>query len=202
MQTDSNLLFTGGTTGAAQAIAGATILSTGKLDLATGLMNTGATYATSGVSGGAFNLFPTTSLVFGEDLGAGAQRLRMLAVLAAPFTGGTSLNIQIVGLVDAGTGYPVSFPAAGNAAWLVFAETGPIPIANLAAAAFNPNRSIITLPDWPDREIATAMPRFIALQYVPAGTFTGNSAISSAGVFLQKPDFYAGQYPGGFQVAP
>lgn len=200
MQTDTNLLFTGGNTGAAQAITSANVRSTGIFDLGTGLMNTGTTYGAPVVSGG--NFLINAALLFGEDLGPGAQRLRLLAVIGTAFSGGTSLNIQIQGAADASAGtYPANL---SGLTWTTYAETGAIPLADLgnaAAAAVDPSKSIITLPDFPDRLLTTAMPRFISLLYVPVGTF-GAGAISAAGVFLQKPDFNIGKYVGGFTVAP
>jgi hypothetical protein len=199
MQTDVNLLFTGGNTGSAQAITGSAVRSTGIFDLGTGLMNTGTTYTAPAVSGGNFLL--NAALLFGEDLGPGSKRLRMLAIIGTAFTLGTSLNIQIQGAADASGGtYPANL---SGLTWNTYAETGPIPVAdlgNVAAAGTDPSRSIITLPDWPDRLLTTAMPRFISFNYVPAGVFS-TGAISAAGVFLQKPDFNAGKYVGGFTVA-
>jgi phage tail protein X len=200
MQTDTNLIFTGGNTGPAQAITGTAVRSTGILDLATGLMNTGVTYAASPLSGG--NYLINTSLLFSEDLGPGALRLRLAAIIGTAFSGGVSLNIQIQGAVDASAGaYPANL---SGLTWMTYAETGAIPVADLgiaAAASVIPSSSIITLPDWPERTIFTAMPRFISLNYVPAGTF-GAGALSFAGMMLQKPNFGIGQYVGGFSIAP
>jgi len=162
-------------------------------------MNTGTTYSAPVVSGGGFLL--NAALLFGEDLGPGAQRLRLLAIIGTAFTGGTSLNIQIQGAPDASGGtYPANL---SGLTWVTYVETGAIPTADLATAAAAgviPSKSIITLPDFPDRLLTTALPRFISLNYVPAGTFSGG-AISAAGVFLGKPDFNVGMYPGGFVVA-
>jgi hypothetical protein len=200
MQTDINLVFTGGNTGSAQAITNAAVRSTGILDLATGLMNTGTTYAASPLSGGAY--LSNTSLLFSEDLGPGAMRLRFLAILSAAFVGGTSLNLAIQGAPDASAGaYPANL---SGLTWQTYGETGAIPIADLGnapAASGDPSKSIISLPDWPDRTIATAMPRFISLLYTPVGTFSAGG-IGFAGVFVGKPDFNNGKYAGGFSVAP
>ena len=88
MQTDTNLLFTGGNTGSAQSITSTSVRSTGILDLATGLMNTGTTYSAAPLTQG-------NASVFAEDLGNGPWRMNMIALLSTTFTGGTSLNIQI-----------------------------------------------------------------------------------------------------------
>jgi hypothetical protein len=199
MQTDINLVFTGGITGSAQAITSAAVRSTGILDLATGLMNTGTTYAASPLSGGAY--YTNTSLLFSEDLGPGALRMRLAAIIGAAFVGGTSLNLAIQGAVDASGGtYPANL---SGLTWATYAETGAIPLADLGiapSAGGDPSQSIITLPDWPDRLIKTAMPRFISLLYTPAGTFSGGT-IGFAGMLVGKPDFNVGKYPGGFSVA-
>jgi hypothetical protein len=197
--TDINLIFTGSNTGAAQAITSAAVRSTGILDLASGLMITTATYPASAVTGG--NFLQNAALLFGQDLGPGALRLRNVAIIGAAFTGGTSLNIQIQGAADASGGtYPANI---SGLTWTTYAETGAIPVANLgspAAAGTDPSRSMIDLPDWPERLLTTAMPRFISLNYVPVGTFSAGN-ISFAGTMVGTPDFNIGKYPGGFTVA-
>lgn len=200
MQTDVNLVFTGSNTSGSQTITSAAVRSAGILDLATGLMNTGSTYVAPPLSGGNY-LINSALLPISEDLGPGALRLRFAAIIGAAFTGGTSLNIQIQGAVDASGGtYPANL---SGLTWTTYAETGAIPTAdlgNVAAAGTRPDLSIITLPDWPDVLITTAMPRFISLNYVPVGTFV-TGAISFAGVMTSKPDFRIGRYVGGFTVA-
>jgi hypothetical protein len=204
MQTDTNLIFVGGNTSGSIVFGGAGANFTARsavLDLATGLMLTGTTYAASPLSGGQFLINPNLLPIF-EDLGPGAMRLRLAAIIGAAFAGGTSLNIQIQGAADASGGvYPANL---SGLTWTTYAETGAIPTADLgnaAAAGVNPRNSVITLPDWPDVLITTALPRFISLNFVGAGTFT-TGAISFAGVFTYKPDFTIGKYAGGFQVAP
>ena len=192
MQTDTNLLFTGGNTGSAQSITSTSVRSTGILDLATGLMNTGTTYSAAPLTQG-------NASVFAEDLGNGPWRMYMIALLSTTFTGGTSLNIQIQGAVDASSG---SYPAnLSGLTWTTYAETGAIPVANLiaASAASTRNAGLIHLPDWPHRLIGAAMPRFISLYYVPTGTFSAG-AIGTAGMVMPAPDFDAQFFPSGFSV--
>ena len=191
MQTDINTIFTGGNTGAAQAITSSAVRSTGIYDLAAGAMLTGTTYAASPVSGG--NYLINTALLFSEDLAPGQRRMRFLAFVGTAFAGGTSLNIAIQGAVDASAG---SYPAnLSGLSWTTYAETGAIPVANINVA-----NSLIALPDWPDRLIKAAMPRFISLLYTPVGTFS-TGTISFAGMTINKPDFNALQYVGGFTVS-
>lgn len=195
MQTDNNLIFVGGTNGNAPlAITTAGTNPSFMLDLSSGLMqnSTTGTYSASTVSGGEFLL--SSTLLFGEDLGPGAERLRLASWLSpGTVAGGTNINVQWQGAVDASGGtYPAN---VSSLTWTVFDETGLIALASLTGGALLP------LPDWPDRAIKTAMPRFMRLAFVSTGTFTGLS-IAFAGVGLQRPDFNVGQYPGGFQVAP
>jgi hypothetical protein len=192
-QTDINLLFTGGNTGSAQAITSSSVRSTGILDLATGLVNTGTTYSASPMTSG-------NSSTFFEDLGNGPWRLYLSAFIGTTFTGGTSLNIQIQGAPDAASG---SYPAnLSGLSWTTYAETGAIPVANLIAASAGTTRGSgqIFLPDWPHRMIAAAMPRFISLYYVPSGTFSAGT-IATAGVFMPRPDFDVQYYASGFSVS-
>lgn len=202
MQTDTNLLFVGGNTSGPITFGGAGANFSARswvLDLAQGLMlnPSSGTYSASPVTGG--NFLINSGLFFSEDLGPGALRLRLAAMISAAFAGGTSVNIQIQGAPDGSGGtYPAN---VSSLTWVTYAETGAIPNADLAASAINPNRSIITLPDLPDRLVATANPRFLSLNFVGAGTFS-TGAFGLAGVFLQKPDFQIGSYVGGFTVAP
>lgn len=187
MQTDSNALFVGGITGSALAITSAAVRSTGILDLATGLQNTGTTYA-------ADPLITGNASVFGEDLGIGARRLEFLASIATAFVGGTSLNIAIQGAVDASGGtYPANF---SGLTWTTYAETGAIPLAVLGGTA---PFGFIQLPDWPHRQISANLPRFISLLFTPVGTFSAG-AIGFAGYFMPAFRNAVGKYPSGFSV--
>lgn len=188
MQTDANLLFTGGSTGAAQAITSSAVGSTGILDLATGLMNTGSTYAAAGLNIG-------NASIFAEDLGVGPRRLQFAAAIGTAFTtGGTSLTIAIQGAVDAASG---SYPAnLSGLTWTTYAETNAIPAATLVTAGPG---AIIPLPDWPVHALGLAMPRFIRLLYTPVGTLVAGT-IAYAGLFMPRSDNKVGLYPGGFSV--
>lgn len=187
MQTDSNGLFVGGITGSALAITSAAVRSTGILDLASGLMNTGTTYSDDGLNTG-------VATVFGEDLGVGPWRLEFLAAIGAAFAGGTSLNIAIQGAVDAAAGtYPANL---SGLTWTTYAETGAIPLAQI-----NATPGIIRLPDWPHRQIVLKLPRFISLLFTPVGTFSAGT-ISYAGYFMPSAANPVGQYPSGFSVGP
>ena len=184
MMLDTNLTFTGGNTGSAQAITSTAVASSGVLDLASGML-TGSTYAAAPMTIGA-------ATVFGEDLGNGILRLPFFATIGTAFSGGTSLNIAIQGAVDAASG---SYPAnISGLTWTTYAETGAIPVASLGTA-----NSQIDLPDWPHRQIKAALPRFIRLLYTPVGTFS-QGTIAFAGMVLQRSDIDVGYYPSGFSV--
>lgn len=183
-QSDSNLFFTGGITGAAQAITSAAVRSTGILDLATGLMNIGTTYAAAPLTIG-------NASVFAEDLGIGALRLMLAIYLGAAFVGGTSLNIAFQGAVDAAAGaYPANL---SGLTWNTYAESGAQATAGLLLNAKFP------MPDWPHRAIAQSMPRFVSLLYTPVGTFSAGT-IANAYMTTDRGDNPVGLYPSGFTV--
>jgi hypothetical protein len=200
-QSDVNNIWTGGNTGSAQAITSSAVRSTGILDLAFGAMLTSASTYVQFTGGGGYLITPS-SYVFAEDLGPGAIRLRLMGIIGTAFTGGTSLNVAWQGAVDnSGGAYPAN---VSSLTWTTYGETGAIPVAQLGttpSTAKIPNQVFFNLPDWPDRMIATAMPRFISLLYTPVGTFS-TGTIAFAGLMTQKPDFNIGSYVGGFQVAP
>ena len=74
----------------------------------------------------------------------------------------TSLDIQLQGAVDPGTGN------TSGCTYVAYLGTEPIPLASILAS----NR--LAAFDFPRRRVGAAMPRFIALNYVVAGSnFTG-----------------------------
>jgi hypothetical protein len=138
MFADNNLVFTGGSIlGAAQAVTSSQVLSTGILDMATGLIinsSTVTTYAAaSSVSGVNASGIVT---VFAESFGDGSNPLDLWAVIGQTFLGGTSLQIQLLGAADASSG---TYPAAiSGLTWSVL-DAGPVvPTANLTYSATNP----------------------------------------------------------------
>lgn len=184
MQTDSNMLFVGGTTSGALAVTSSAVRSTGILDLATGLQNTGTTYSAAPLTIG-------NATVFGEDLGAGPWRFNGIASIGTTFVGGTSLNIAWQGAADnSGGTYPANF---SGLSWFTYGETGVVLTGALAAGV------PIKLPDWPFRQISAPMPRFISLLFTPAGTFTAG-AVAFAGMFMPSYVNQVGLYPSGFSV--
>ena len=130
---------------------------------------------------------------------AGHWRVRLGFLIAATFIGGTSLNIQVQGAVDASSG---SYPAnLSGLTWTTYAETGAIPQASLTAvAAGKANNSGLIVLEWPDRQIIANLPRFISINYNPVGTFSAGT-IGTGAVFVGSlPDFDIQYYPSGFTV--
>ena len=195
MQTDTNLIFIGSNVASTSVTIGSASITSNILDLATGLITTSSTYGQSPLSGGEFLL--TNSINFGEDLGPGAIRLRGQAWLTSAFapnsTSGTNLTIAWQGAPDIFAG-STTVGTFASLTFSTYAATGGIPLANLSTG------SSLALPDWPDRMVKTNLPRFMRLAFIPSGTFS-SLTIVFAGFALGRPDFYIGQYPGGFQVA-
>ena len=167
------------------------------LDLASGLITTSSTYGQSPLTGG--NFYLTSSLNFGEDLGPGGLRLRGVSWLSSAFapnsTSGTTFAIAWQGAPDIFAGSS-TIGTFASLTFSTYAQTGGIPPASMATG------SEITLPDWPDRLIKTNLPRFMRLAFIPTGTFSSLTIVFAGVALASKPDFYIGQYPGGFQVAP
>lgn len=175
---DQNLVLS-----SAQAIT-ATARSTNAYDLLTGnaLAVTGAAYTTNAIIGNAS--------VFGEDLGLGrGVGTPSVEVFSGAGTPGaaTSLNISFDGAVDAGTGN------TSGLTWTTYIQTGAVPLASILAS------SRLAAFDWPRRQVASALPRFISLNYTVVGAnFTGltvNSYVNLGGTSAQAT---LGQYASNY----
>lgn len=181
---DKQLQFSNG-----QAIT-ATAASTNVLDLLTSEQDTTTfTTAPSSTFGNA--------TYFGEDLGIG-QGVGSPQVLvmsgAAAFLTLTSLNIQFQGAPNNATAQASGL--ISDLTFVTYIETGTIGVALLTAS------TMIARFAWPKRQIAAALPRFVRLNYVVAGS-NATAGSLTADVALATPDAVStlGQYPSGYKVA-
>jgi hypothetical protein len=184
MMLDDLLQFSNG-----QAIT-ATAASTNTLDLLTSEKDTTT-----------FTLLPNSTwgnaTYFGMDLGIGPGQGDPQIVIhsgTAAFATLTSLNIQFQGAPNNATAQ-----ASGNISDLTFVtyiETGTIGVALLTAS------TQIARFAWPKRQVAAALPRFVRLNYVVAGS-NATAGSLTADVTLAPDDAVAtlGQYPSGYKVA-
>lgn len=140
-------------------------------------------------SGVTMNVGPNASILK-EDLGIGdGVAIPKIGVytgataLASP--GSATMNIAFQGNASASS--------AADVNWITYIETGAIAVASLTAYAK------IAAFDWPLKQVAAAMPRYVRLLYVPAtATFTAGTV--SAYVMLQRDDWTLPLYPSGFSV--
>jgi hypothetical protein len=143
---DSFLLFTGGST------------SPGNSDGATDSPTTGTQESSNVIDLGVVSGIPSYANGGGaRDIGTGDDpSLKLLVQVTTAFAGGTSLQIQLSGAPDDGTGAPGSYsvmyigPAVLEAALLVGARLADI--------------------DVPRPIPGQALPRFLRLDYVTVGT--------------------------------
>lgn len=184
MMMDKQLQFSNG-----QAIT-ATAASTNILDLLTSDLDTTT-----------FNNAPSSTFgnatYFGQDLGLGNGVGSPHVVVmsgAAAFLTLTSLNIQFQGAPNNATAQ-----ASGNTSDLTFVtyiETGTIGVALLTAS------KMIADFAWPKRQIAAALPRFVRLNYVVAGSnATAGSLYAEVTLAPASAVDTLGQYPSGYKVA-
>ncbi len=142
----------------AQAIT-ATAASTNFYDQLTGqLLTTTYTPTPTGV------IWPVTETYFGEDLGLGKGlgTPRVMVATGTVFATLTSMQVQFRGAPENVTSH-----ASGLRSDLTFAiyiETDAIPLAALTA------NTLIASFTWPTRQVGKALPRFIDLNYVVAGS--------------------------------
>lgn len=152
---------------AAQAIT-ATAQSTNFYDQLTGQLLTTTYTPTPGNV-----IWPVTETYFGEDLGIGKGlgTPRVLVNVGTAFATLTSLQIQFQGAPENSTSH-----TSGNRSDLVFATY--IQTDAIAVALLTVNTRIASF-DWPMRKTGQALPRFVQLNYVVAGTNASAGTLTS-----------------------
>ena len=127
--------------------------------------------------------------VFGEDIGigSGVYRPKILVTVGTAFAGGTSLNVQLQGAPDNGSGSPGTY--------VTYDESGAVVTASLTA-----NQVIFRVDVAAIQPANGPLPRFLRLNYTVVGTYTAGT-IAFAGIVLDRQDWSAGMYPSGFAVA-
>jgi len=128
---------------------------------------------------------------YGADMGIGpgvaVPQVRVIATTG--FTSSTSgvLNIAFQGNAVASS--------AADANWVTYIETGNIASTSLAVS------TTIARFDYPIRQVAAAMPRYIRLLYQFDGT-SFSAGATTAFIQLASGDNDIGYYPSNFVVAP
>jgi hypothetical protein len=147
----------------------------------------------------------------GRDIGIGDDpALKISVIVSNPFgnaiAGGTSLQLQLQGAVDAGNGTP------GTATTLWTSPAFPIALFGTPSAAVPLVLVQLANIDMPRIEDGEALPAFLLLNFIMVGTFTGGGLIE-ASLMLDIGDQvqiltgpYAGvgysAYPPGLNFAP
>jgi hypothetical protein len=178
MLADQNLVLS-----SAQAIT-ATAQSTNAYDI----LNGGTLAVASGVY--TSNSIIGNAAVFGEDLGLGRGKgtpaIEVFSGSGTPAVA-TSLDIQLQGAIDAGTGN------TSGVTYAAYIGTEAIPLASILAS------TRLAAFDFPRRRVGAAMPRFIALNYVVAGSnFTGLTLTSYVNLGGTSAQTTMGQYASNY----
>lgn len=121
----------------------------------------------TGVGTAPVNIIGTTQATFGADLGVSHFRPEIQMASGNTAFSGTSLNVQLQGAPDPGSGSSYT-PASG--AWITFAESGVITLSSTPIAANQVFFRFPWLPAWPNTQ--GGLPRFLRLNFVPV-SFTG-----------------------------
>jgi Bbp16 len=131
-------------------------------------------------------------LLNARDLGIGDDpSLELLIQIMTTFTGGTSLQVQLQGAPDNGSGLPGSYTTM----W----DSGAIAEASLVTPRYIMAGSVprTLLPTGVGPSSAQALPRFLRLQYVTVGTH-GAGALNGF-IILDRQDSIS--YPPGIVIA-
>lgn len=175
---DQNLVFSD------NVAVTATATSTGFYDLETGAMGTTTFTPTPNV------IIPRNQTYFGEDLGLG----RGVGTPAVEVFSGSGTPAAATSLQVAFQGAPMNATALASGlrsdlTFVTYIETRAIPLASILAS------SRICAFDWPRREVALAMPRFVQLNYTVAGSnFTGLTLKSYVNLGGTSAQASMGQY--------
>jgi hypothetical protein len=131
-------------------------------------------------------------LVNARDMGIGDDpALKLMVVIQTTFASGTSLELQLQGAPDNGSGAPGSYTTM----W----DSGAIAEASLVAGRYLANidmpRTLLATPSNPSA--AQALPRFLRLQYVTVGTHTAGQLYGF--LVLDRQDQIT--YPAGINIS-
>lgn len=150
----------------AQAIT-ATAQSTNFYDQLTGQSLT-TTYTPSPSA-----IFSVTETYFGEDLGVGKGlgTPRVLVNVGTAFATLTSLQIAFQGAPENATSHTSGLRS--DLVFVTYIETAPLGVALLTA-----NTRVASF-DWPMRQAGAALPRFVQLDYIVAGTNASAGTITA-----------------------
>ncbi len=138
------------------------------------------------------NIWGNSTLPFSPDArGVGSPVPQIDIIIGTAATAGTStptLNVQLQGAEDNGSGSPGSYQT--------YRETGVITVAQLTAGQ---HIRLDFAPPFPLND----RPRFLRLNFeIPAGTAFGAGTIASANVVTTRDDWYVGQQPRNFSLGP
>jgi hypothetical protein len=124
-----------------------------------------------------------------RDIAIG-EPLDLFIEVMTTFTGGTSLQVDLQGAPDNGSGLPGTYATM----W----TTGAVLEADLLAGRYLANVSVprTRLPTPVGPSAAQALPRFLRLQYVTSGTHGAGGIY--AGILLQRHDYVT--YPAAITV--
>lgn len=181
---DNFLMFTGTSNGAAGGIT-----STANTDAPTTGTQTASNIVDLGVTSGV----PTSANGGGaRDIGIGDDpMLELLIQVVTAFGGGTSIQAELAGAPDDGSG--------GQGAYTVMWLSPAIVEANLVAGAYIAN---VTVP----RPVpGQALPRFLRLRFITVGTHTSGTVEGT--ITLDRFDMTTGTggalsgYPAGITIA-
>lgn len=130
-------------------------------------------------------------LVNARDMGIGDDpSLEILIQIMTAFASGTSLQVQLQGAPDNGSGSPGSYTTM----W----DSGAIAEADLTAGRYllagTLPRTLLPTGTGPGKQ---ALPRFLRLQYVTVGTHTAGAIFGT--IVLDRQDQVA--YPAGINIA-
>jgi len=128
-----------------------------------------------------------------RDIGTGDDpSLELSALVTTAFAGGTSLQLQLQGAVDNGSGAP-------SGTWTTMWTSPAVVEASLVAGMQLANIVV------PRPAAGQALPRFLRLQYITVGTHTAGAL--TAEIILDRDDQVVGTtgvysgYPAGLTVA-
>ena len=179
---DNFLMFTGTSNGAAGGITSSSIKDapTTGTQAASNVIDLGLSGIPSSANGGG-----------ARDIGVGDPELYLSALVDAAFTGGTSLQLQLQGAPDNGSGAAGSYTTMWTGAAVVEA--------NLVSGMQIANISV------PRPVAGQVLPRFLKLNFISVGTHSTGTI--SCSIVLNRDDMpvgitglYSG-YPAGLTVA-